>query len=85
MSENQAAKQSALTAIAAESDALITLSKDIWDHPESGFREHRSAKRTSDYMRSIGLHPRENIAITGVIAKINTGRPGPHVAVMGEL
>ena len=85
MSENQAAKQSALTAIAAESEALITLSKDIWDHPESGFREHRSAKRTSDYMRSLGLHPRENIAITGVIAKINTGRPGPHVAVMGEL
>jgi amidohydrolase len=85
MSENQSAKQSALTAIEAESEALITLSKDIWDHPESGFREHRSAKLTSDYMRSLGLHPRENIAITGVIAKIDTDRPGPHVAVMGEL
>lgn len=85
MPENQTTKQSALTAIEAESDALVALSKDLWDHPESGFRENRSAKLTSDYMRSLGLQPRENIAITGVVAKIDTGRPGPHVAVMGEL
>ena len=82
---NQAAKQSAITAINAQSDALIGLSKDIWDHPEPGFREHRSAKLVGEYMRSAGLEPRENVAITGVIAKVETGRPGPHVAVMGEL
>ncbi len=82
---NTEAKSAAFAAIAARSDALIDLSKDIWDHPEPGFREHRSARLTSDFMRSIDLDPREKIAVTGVIAKVDTDRPGPHVAVMGEL
>lgn len=81
----ESAKQSAFNAINDRSEGLINLSKDIWDHPEPGFREHRSAKLTSEYFRSIGLEPRENIAITGVIARVETGRPSPHIAVMGEL
>ncbi len=82
---NSPAKSSAFAAIDEQADALIGISKDIWDHPESGFREHRTAKLTSEFMRSIYLVPLENIAITGVVAKIDTGRPGPHIAVMGEL
>ena len=78
-------KQLAFDAINDRSEGLINLSKNIWDHPESGFREHRTAKLTSEYFISIGLEPRENIAITGVIARLETDRPGPHVAVMGEL
>lgn len=79
------AKTSAFSAINAHSEALIGIAKDIWDHPESGFREHHSAGLVADFMRTIGLDPRENIAITGVIATLDTGRAGPHVAVMGEL
>ena len=36
-------------------------------------------------MQELGLAPRENVALTGVIARLDTGRPGPHVAIMGEL
>ncbi len=82
---NSPAKSIAFTIIDEQTDALIGISKDIWDHPESGFREHRTARLTSEFMRSIDLAPRENIAITGVVAKLETGRPGPHIAVMGEL
>jgi amidohydrolase len=85
MPESKNLKSIAFAAIEAESDPLISLSKDIWDHPESGFREHRSAQLVAEFMRTIGLAPRENIAITGVVAKIDTGRPGPHIAVLGEL
>ena len=36
-------------------------------------------------MRATGLEPREGVAITGVVARLDTGRPGPHIAIMGEL
>ena len=85
MTNTHSAKSAASAAIAARADGLIGLSKDIWAHPEPGFREHRTARVAADYMREIDLDPRENIAITGVIARIETGRPGPHVAIMGEL
>jgi len=78
-------KTAANDAIDANSNDLISLSQDVWNHPESGFREHRTAKLVAEFMKKIGLEPRENVAISGVIARIDTGRPGPHVAIFGEL
>lgn len=84
-SANTAATSIAFKTIDEHSESLIELARDIWDHPEPGFREHRTAKLVSNYMRSIGLQPQEKVAITGVVARIETGRPGPHIAIMGEL
>jgi amidohydrolase len=78
-------KSAAITAIDSHSDDLIELAKYVWNHPEPGFREHESAKLVAKYMRGLGLQPRENVAITGVIARLDTGRPGPHIAIFGEL
>ena len=78
-------KTTANDAIDANSSDLIAISQDVWNHPESGFREHRTAKLVAEFMKKIGLEPRDNVAITGVIARIDTGRPGPHVAIFGEL
>ena len=78
-------KTAANDAIDANSSDLIAISQDVWNHPESGFREHRTAKLVAEFMKKIGLEPRDNVAITGVIARIDTGRPGPHVAIFGEL
>ncbi len=83
--KNDPVKFAAFELIDSASSSLVDLSKDIWDHPESGFREHRTAGITANYLRELGLETRENIAITGVVGKIDTGRPGPHVAVWGEL
>ena len=79
------AKSIAASSIDEQANGLIQLSKDIWNHPESGFRERRTAKKTAEYMKLTGLETRENVAMTGVIAKLDTGRPGPHIAIMGEL
>ena len=73
------------TAITAYAENLIGLAKDIWDHPEPGFRENRTAGLVAGFMRKIGLAPRENIAMTGVVARLDAGRSGPHIAIMGEL
>ena len=83
--EIASAKLIAATAIEERTDDLIRLAKDIWNHPEPGFREHRTAKKTAEFMRATGLEPREGVAITGVVARLDTGRPGPHIAIMGEL
>ena len=85
MPNNFISKTTANDAIDASSNDLITLSKDVWNHPESGFREHRTARLVAEFMKKIGLEPREKVAISGVIARIDTGRPGPHVAIFGEL
>ena len=79
------AKSIAAASIDEQANGLIQLSKDICNHPESGFRERRTAKKTAEYMKLTGLETRENVAMTGVIAKLDTGRPGPHIAIMGEL
>ena len=79
------AKSIAASSIDEQANGLIQLSKDIWNHPESGFRERRTAKKTAEFMKLPGLETRENVAMTGVIAKLDTGRPGPHIAIMGEL
>lgn len=85
MPNSSNAKHAAASAIDKHADNLIELSQDIWDHPESGFREHRTARQVAEFMRKIGLTPRENIAVSGVIARVDSGRPGPHIAIFGEL
>jgi amidohydrolase len=82
---NESAKEKLQSVIDERADGLIALSKDVYEHPETGFREHRTASLVADYMRSLGLQPREGVAITGVVATLDTGRAGPHLAVMGEL
>lgn len=79
------AQSAAHSAIGDRANGLIRLSRDIWNHPEPGFREHRTARVVAEFMRESGLEPREIVAITGVIARLDTGRPGPHIAIMGEL
>jgi len=85
MPEMNSTNTLASAAIDERSEQLVALSQNIWDEPESGFREYRSADRVFDYFQEIGLAPRDNIAITGMIARVETGKPGPHIAVMGEL
>ena len=48
-------KFAAFESIDSASSSLVDLSKDIWDHPESGFREHRTAGITANYLRELGL------------------------------
>ena len=79
------ARNRAFAAIDTHADSLTALSKSVLQEPETGFREFKTAEKVETWMRSAGLSPRTGVAVTGVVAKVDTGRPGPHVAVMGEL
>ncbi len=64
---------------------LAAFGEDIFDHAEIGFKEHRTAAVVADRLRALGLQPEEGIAGTGVKARLKGSRPGPTVAVIGEL
>ena len=63
----------------------VRVARAILDDPEPGFREHRTASKVAETFREMGMTFEEGIAITGLKAILDTGRPGPTVAVMGEL
>ncbi|MBN4064200.1 amidohydrolase [Dehalococcoides mccartyi] len=85
MAERANLKSSFSSTINSRSDELERIAKDILDHPESGFREVRTSKLVADWFRDNGFEVQTGIAKTGVIATLDTGKPGPHIAVMGEL
>ena len=78
-------KDLARAAIDSQGDELIGVAKKILDNPEPGFREQKTSATVADMFRKIGLPFEEGIGITGLKAMLDSGKPGPTVAVMGEL
>jgi len=78
-------KHAVVTDIDRRRNSIIALAEDLLRHPELGYREHRTAGVVKRELERLGLAPRTGIAVTGVRADIDGGRPGPRVAIMGEL
>jgi amidohydrolase len=64
---------------------LTAFGQDVFEHAELGFREHRTAALVADRLRDLGLAPEEGLALTGVKARLQGGKPGPTVGVLAEL
>lgn len=85
MSQNETLKNkvyAAMDGIAGEIEAFV---RDIGTHAELGFFETRTAAKTAEFMKSLGLPVEEGLALTGVEGLLDTGNAGPKLAVMGEL
>ena len=78
-------KREICAAIDARAAALRQTADTILHHPELGFKEHDTAALVSAKFDSLGIAHRKGLAITGIKAVLDTGRPGPTVAVFGEL
>ena len=79
-------KRRACQAIDRRRDELIGIARDILEHPETGFNEHRTAKIVKDNFKAMGLPYSEGLAITGVKGQVDFGAgPGPKLAIIGEL
>lgn len=78
-------KTAACAAVDACGNELKTLARDIWAHPELGFKEHRTAARVAEWFQRLNLSYRSGLAVTGVRADWDSGSPGPTIAVLGEL
>ncbi len=78
-------KNAFLNNVNERSDELERISQDILSHPESGYKEQRTSELVANWFRTAGFEVQTGIGLTGVAATLDTGKPGPHIAVMGEL
>ncbi len=73
------------TAVEAVNDQVIAWRRDIHQNPELGNNEHRTAALVADHLRSLGLEVRTEVGVTGVVAVLRGGRPGPVVALRADM
>ena len=64
---------------------LIHIRRDIHAHPELGLQETRTSAIVADYFRKLGLEVRTGYAKTGVLGILKGGKPGPVVAMRGDM
>ncbi len=80
-----ALKELACAAVDGHRAEIIALGEKIWAHPETGFKEYQTAQLAADFFRQLGMPCRTGLALTGVRAELQGGRPGPTIALLGEL
>lgn len=85
MLKNERLKKMAYEAIDSYAKEIEELVDDVGKHAELGFFETRTAAKAAEFMKRLGLPVEEGIALTGVEGLFDTDRPGPKLAVMGEL
>src|SRR5512137_369878 len=64
---------------------LIALRRDLHCHPELGLQETRTSAIVADHFRKLGLEVRTGYSKTGVIGILKGGKPGPVVAMRGDM
>ncbi len=64
---------------------LIAIREDIHCHPELGNRLPRTSAIVAAYFRKLGLEVRTGYAESGVIGILKGGKPGPVVAMRGDM
>lgn len=64
---------------------VIAWRHHIHQHPELSNREFETAKYIATHLRSLGLKVKTNVAHTGVVAILDSGKPGPVVALRADI
>ena len=78
-------RKTALSAIAQSQDKIIAAGRYLWNNPEPGYREFKTSAYIVDELRKLGLTVQTGLGITGFRADIDSGKPGPVLAITGEL
>jgi amidohydrolase len=64
---------------------VVAWRRDFHQNPELSNRETRTGKVVADYLRTLGLEVKDNVAHHGVVAVLRGGRPGPVVALRADM
>ena len=64
---------------------VIDLRRNFHEFPELSNREFETAKRIADIMTQLGFKVDTGIAKTGVVAVLDTGKPGPTVGLRADI
>lgn len=57
----------------------------LHQYPELSNREFETAKYITRHMKELGLEVQTGVAITGVVATLDSGKPGPVVALRADM
>lgn len=64
---------------------ILDAERYIWNHPEIGYKEWKTTQYLIDQFEALGYKITRPEGITGFIADLDTGRPGPKVGIFAEL
>ncbi|HIT73333.1 MAG TPA: amidohydrolase [Candidatus Fimicola cottocaccae] len=65
-------------------ESIINLCEDIYKHPELGYKEFNTRKKVIDVLEKACI-PYKDCAYTGILSEIDSGKKGPHIALICEL
>lgn len=75
-----------LIQMTAGHEALIYETADyIWRHPETGYREWNTCSYLAEQFEKLGYTLIKAGNIPGFFTDLDTGKPGPTIAILGEL
>ncbi len=66
-------------------DEVVATRRDLHEHPELGFEEHRTAALVAARLRELGLEVHEGIGRTGVVGVLRGTRPGRTIMLRADM
>ncbi len=81
----QELKKRACEAIDANKDKIIEIGDSIFNEPELGYKEFKTAEKVKKVFEKLGYEYKDEVAITGVVAPLKGKESKIKLAVMGEL
>lgn len=64
-------------------DEIIDMGNDIFQHPELGFKELRTASIVSDFLKSLDINYEDGLSVTGL--KGTLGKGGINIGLIAEI
>jgi len=81
----QELKKRACEAIDKNRDKIIAIGDSIFEEPELGYKEFKTAEKVKKAFDEMGFKYQDSVAITGVIAPLKGKKSLAKVSIMGEL
>lgn len=78
-------KKRAIEAIDQKRELIIAIGDSIFNEPELGYKEFKTAEKVKHVFDELGYTYRDKVALTGIIAPLKGRESKVKVAVMGEL
>ncbi len=66
-------------------DTIISTRRDIHQHPELAFEEHRTAKLVADRLESLGIDIQSGVGRTGVVGTLVGKKEGRTIALRADM
>lgn len=66
-------------------EEMILLSEEIFKNPELGFKEYKTRESICKILDKYKITYKNDIALTGIVATIDSGKEGAHIGLLCEL